>query len=235
MIAGGFTWLDPMLTEQMKSHDTIQLPMAIVVTVILSIAALVFFIRSGRKTLSKIPDEKFTYRNFWELLGEFVYGLCENVMGKENAKRYFPVMATLFVFIFFSNIIGLVPGFLPPTENLNTTLAAGLFVFVYYNFQGFKEHGIGYIKHFMGPVWYLAPLIFAIELISHLVRPLTLALRLRGNMMGDHLVMGVFNNLVEWIVPVPIYFLGTMVCTVQALVFTLLTMVYVSLSTSHDH
>jgi F-type H+-transporting ATPase subunit a len=143
----------------------------------------------------------------------------------------------LFTFVFINNVIGLLPGFLPPTDNFNTTLALGVFVFLYYNYQGIRAQGIvGHIKHFMGPVWYLAILIFPIELISHTVRPLSLGLRLKGNMEGDHLVLSIFSGLVPYIVPIPFYVIGLFVCFMQAFVFTLLTMVYISLATAHhDH
>jgi F-type H+-transporting ATPase subunit a len=133
--------------------------------------------------------------------------------------------------------LGLIPGFSPATDNFNTTLALGIFVFLYYNYQGIKEQGLwGHIKHFMGPVWYLAILIFPIELISHAVRPLSLGLRLQGNMKGDHLVLSIFSGLVPYLVPIPFYVIGLFVCFMQAFVFTLLTMVYISLSTAtHDH
>ena len=143
----------------------------------------------------------------------------------------------LFTVVFTNNLIGLLPGFLPPTDNFNTTLALGIFVFLYYNYQGIRAQGIvGHIKHFMGPVWYLAILIFPIELISHTVRPLSLGLRLKGNMEGDHLVLSIFSGLVPYIVPIPFYVIGLFVCFMQAFVFTLLTMVYISLATAHhDH
>jgi F-type H+-transporting ATPase subunit a len=184
-----------------------------------------------------IPDRGITFRNLVEALGQFVYNLARNIMGEEQAKRYYTVIVLLFSFIFFNNVIGLIPGFLPPTDNFNTTLALGIFVFLYYNYQGIKEQGIvGHIKHFMGPVWYLAILIFPIELISHAVRPLSLGLRLKGNMEGDHLVLSIFSNLVPYIVPIPFYIIGLFVCFMQAFVFTLLTMVYISLATAHhDH
>jgi len=184
-----------------------------------------------------VPDRGITFRNIIEALGQFVYNLARNIMGEEQAKKYYTVIVLLFTFIFINNLIGLIPGFLPPTDNFNTTLALGIFVFIYYNYQGIKEQGlIGHIKHFMGPVWYLAILIFPIELISHAVRPLSLGLRLKGNMEGDHLVLSIFSNLVPYIVPIPFYVIGLFVCFMQAFVFTLLTMVYISLATAHhDH
>ena len=182
-----------------------------------------------------VPEGSVTFRNFFEIVAEKLFQFCESVMGKHDAKVYFPVVATLFLFIFTSNLIGLVPGFLPPTDNINTTLAAGLFVFIFYNVQGFKANGLGYLKHFLGPVWYLAPLMLIIEIVSHLFRPISLALRLRGNIMGDHVVLHVFTELVPLGLPVIFYGMGVFVSFIQAFVFCLLTMVYISLSTAHDH
>jgi F-type H+-transporting ATPase subunit a len=184
-----------------------------------------------------IPDRGITFRNVFEALGQFIYNLARNIMGEEEAKKFYTVIMLLFTYVFANNLIGLLPGFLPPTDNFNTTLALGVFVFLYYNYQGIRAQGlVGHIKHFMGPVWYLAILIFPIELISHTVRPLSLGLRLKGNMEGDHLVLSIFSGLVPYIVPIPFYVIGLFVCFMQAFVFTLLTMVYISLATAHhDH
>jgi F-type H+-transporting ATPase subunit a len=182
-----------------------------------------------------VPESKLTYRNFFEIIAESLFKLTESVIGHHEAPIYFPVVGTLFVFIFLSNILGLIPVFQPATDNLNTTLALGLFVFLYYNLAGFKAHGVAYLKHFLGPVIWLAPLILIIELASHLFRPISLALRLRGNIMGDHIVLGVFSSLVPYLLPVIFYGLGVFVAFLQAFVFCLMTMVYISLSTSHDH
>ena len=182
-----------------------------------------------------VPESKMNYRNFFEIVAEGLYKLTESVIGHHDAPVYFPVIGSLFVFIFASNILGLIPGFRPGTDDLNTTLALGLFVFVYYNVVGFKAHGAAYLKHFMGPVLWLAPLILIIEVASHLFRPISLALRLRGNIMGDHIVLGVFSSLAPYLLPVIFYGLGVFVAFLQAFVFCLMTMVYISLSTSHDH
>jgi F-type H+-transporting ATPase subunit a len=123
----------------------------------------------------------------------------------------------------------------PATENLNTTLGMGLIIFLYYNYMGLKENGLSYLKHFMGPILWLAPLMVVIELISHLVRPVSLGLRLANVMKGDHTVLGIFLDLVPVLLPIPFYILGIFVCFVQAFVFTLLSMVYVSMSIDHDH
>jgi F-type H+-transporting ATPase subunit a len=184
-----------------------------------------------------IPDKGITFRNMFEAIGQFIYNLAKNIMGEEETKKYYTVIMLLFTFVFANNLIGLLPGFLPPTDNFNTTLALGVFVFLYYNFQGIRAQGlVGHIKHFMGPVWYLAILILPIELISHAVRPLSLGLRLKGNMEGDHLVLTIFSDLIPYLVPIPFYVIGIFVCFMQAFVFTLLTMVYISLATAHhDH
>ena len=109
------------------------------------------------------------------------------------------------------------------------------FVFFYYNYAGLREHGLGYLKHFLGPVWYLAWLFLPIELISHAFRPLTLGLRLWGNIMGDHLVLNVFSGMLPIGVPVVFMGLGFFVGFLQSFVFSLLTLIYLSLATSHDH
>lgn len=182
-----------------------------------------------------VPDASLTYKNFFEVIAESLFKLTENVIGQKDAPLYFPVIGTLFLFIVTCNLIGLIPFFSPPTDNLNTTLALGAFVFVYYNFAGFRAHGIAYLKQFLGPILWLAPLMLVIELASHIFRPISLALRLRGNIMGDHIVLGVFSGLVPYLLPVIFYGLGVFVAFVQAFVFCLMTMVYISLSTSHDH
>ena len=233
----GFNWLSliPGFNYEQYGH------VFMLVFVMLLVFALTLVARAQSATAMKredeglVPDSHLTFRNFFEIIAEKIYALCESVMGKENASRFFPIVGTLFVFIFTSNFIGLIPGVLPSTENLNTTLALGAFVFLYYNYVGLREHGIGYLKHFLGPVWYLAPLLLVIELASEIFRPISLGLRLRGNIMGDHIVLGIFNDLLPYLIPVIFYAMGLFVALVQAFVFCLMTMVYISLAASHDH
>lgn len=190
-----------------------------------------------------IPDKGITFRNLVEAYGQFIYNQCNAVIGEKDAPKYFQFIATIFILIFFSNVIGIVPGFLPPTEVINTTLALGTFAFVYYNIAGCRELGtVEYIKHFAGPLWYIAFLIFPIEILSNLIRPLSLGLRLQGNMMGDHKVLDTFSNLevlgvhLSLFIPMPFFLFGLLICLIQAYVFTMLTMVYISLATAHhDH
>jgi F-type H+-transporting ATPase subunit a len=184
-----------------------------------------------------IPDARISCRNIIEALGQAMYGTAKTVMGEESAKKYFSYIIFVFLFILINNIIGIFPGSMSANQNLNTTLALGIFTFFYFNFVGIRAVGIvNYLKHFAGPMPALALLIFPIEIISVSVRPLSLALRLRGNMDGDHLILGIFSELVPYIVPIPFYAMGIFVGFLQAFVFTLLTMIYIGMATAHhDH
>ncbi|OFZ26261.1 MAG: ATP synthase F0 subunit A [Bdellovibrionales bacterium RIFOXYB1_FULL_37_110] len=182
------------------------------------------------------PDKKISIRSMMDMYGKFIFSQALLVMGEEKAKQCFSFVSIIFLIIFFSNLIGLIPGIMPPTEHMSTTLALGVFSFVFYNLKGVRAHGIlNYLKHFAGPLWYMSFLIFPIELVSHLFRPITLSLRLRGNIMGDHLVLTTFYDLVPVGVPIIFLFFGLMVSFIQAYVFTTLSMVYISLATKHDH
>ncbi len=182
------------------------------------------------------PASKFSIRGLLEINIEFISNLAHSVIG-HNAAPYVPFFAAMFGFILFNNLLGVLPGMTPATENINTTFAFGIFSFLTYNYIGLKHGGLHYLKHFLGPVWYLAPLMLVIEIISHAIRPLTLGLRLANVMTGDHTVLSVFLGLTNYplLYPIPFYILGLMVCLIQAFVFTLLSMVYVALANSSDH
>ncbi|MBO6936891.1 MAG: F0F1 ATP synthase subunit A [Deltaproteobacteria bacterium] len=189
-----------------------------------------------------VPQDKLTVSNFVELMTSGVYNMMAAMMGKEAAKYFLPLIGTCAFVIFFSNVLGLIPGFLPPTDSLNTTAAMAIVIFIATHVYGIKKQGfVNYFKHFMGPVIWLAPLIFVIELISHLVRPVTLAVRLTANMFADHAVLTVFIGLllptVVWFLPLalPVYILGCVVVTVQTLVFCLLSTVYISMAIEDTH
>lgn len=181
-----------------------------------------------------MPAAKFSLRGLIELVVEFIAGLTDMIIG-EHGRKYVPFFATLFSFILVNNWLGMLPGVAPATENINLTFAMGCFSFVCYNFYGLKEHGISYLKHFLGPFLPLAFIMLPIELVSNFVRPFTLAMRLANVLNGDHTVLGVFLDLVPIGIPIPFYILGIFVCFVQAFVFTLLSMVYVSMATAHEH
>jgi F-type H+-transporting ATPase subunit a len=149
-----------------------------------------------------------------------------DVTGPEG-KAFFPFIATLFLYIFICNLLGLVPGFFSPTASLNTTLSMAVCTFFLTHIIGVKFHGVKYIKHFMGPVWALAPLMFVIEGIGHVARVMSLSVRLFGNIFGKEKVLGILFGLAGfYLAPLPILFLGILVSFIQAVVFMLLATVY---------
>ncbi len=181
-----------------------------------------------------IPEERLTLRTFAEAFLEYFYDLAKSVMDAERAKKYFPIIGASALFVFFSNVMALIPGMPVATSNLNITMGCALVVFFLFNYYGIREQGMGYIKHLMGPAWYLAWLIFPVEVISLIVRPITLAVRLMLNMAVDHLILSIFLGLVAVVVPLPVMVLGLLVVLVQTLVFTLLTCIYIGLATEHE-
>lgn len=209
---------------------------ALLVLGLVAVGSLTFYsaMQAGGQA-ALVPPARFNLRNVFEMLCDGIMSMMIGVMGEKNAKRFFPLIGSLALFILFGNLAALIPGLVPATDTLKTNLALALLVFFLTHYYGFKEHGVAYLKHFMGPLWWLSWLIFPIELIGHIARPVSLSLRLMGNMAADHKVIFAFFTLVPWLVPVPFYFLGIMVSVVQTLVFCLLSMVYISMAISHDH
>jgi F-type H+-transporting ATPase subunit a len=188
---------------------------------------------------SVIPEARLTLRTFFEIYVGYWYGTMKDMMGPKRAKRYFPLVGSLACFILFSNALGLIPGFIPPTSNWDVTIACALVVFVMFNYYGLKENGLGYVKHLFGPYigWWGIPinlLLFVIEVISTLIRPLTLSIRLMLNMAVDHLLVTLTLGMVALFMPIPVMILGTLVVIVQVMVFCLLTCIYIALATEHD-
>jgi F-type H+-transporting ATPase subunit a len=155
-------------------------------------------------------------------------------MDAKRAKKYFPLIGTSACFVFGANVLALLPGFPVATTSLSITLGSAFVVFILFNFWGLRENGFGYVKHLAGPAWYLAPLVFPIELISMCVRPITLGLRLMLNMSVDHLLLTIAMGFLTVLVPLPILALECVVVLVQTLVFTLLTCIYIGLATEHE-
>ncbi len=205
-----------------------------IATSLIMILGLAARLSLGKGEAAIVPAGKVSIRGFFEMLTDYIYTLSQQVIG-HHGRAFAPYFAAIFTFILINNFIGLIPGMTPATENFNTTFAFGLFSFLAYNVVGLKEGGLGYLKHFLGPVLWLAPLMLIIELISHFIRPLTLGLRLANVMTGDHTVLAVFLDLFPVGPSIPFYLMGMLVCTIQAFVFTLLSMVYVALATAHDH
>jgi len=181
-----------------------------------------------------VPEEQLTLRTFMEAFLSYFYDLAKSVMDAERAKKYFPLIGAAAMFVFFSNVLALVPGFPVATSSLSITLGCALVVFVCFNAYGLATNGFGYVKHLAGPAWYLAPLVFPIELIGLCVRPITLAVRLFLNMSVDHLILGIFVGLVSILIPIPLMVLGVLIILIQTLVFTLLTCIYIGLATEHE-
>jgi F-type H+-transporting ATPase subunit a len=190
---------------------------------------------TGKGTAGLIPPARFNIRNFFELICDTTFGLMVGVMGEKNAKKYFPFIASFAFFILFCNLMALLPGMGVATTTLKTNLALSGIVFLSYNYFGIREHGLSYLKHFLGPIPWLAPLMLPIEIISHLARPASLAIRLMGNMFGDHKVVFSFFVLFPLLLPIPFLLLGLLVAVIQTLVFCLLSMVYISMAVAHDH
>jgi F-type H+-transporting ATPase subunit a len=167
------------------------------------------------------------------ILGGFD-SLLNEIMG-HNGKKFFPLIATLGLFILTSNLIGIVPGFESPTSNINTNAAMAIIVFLSTHVVGVKEHGFKYFKQFMGPVWWLTPLMLPIEVISHISRPLSLTFRLFGNIKGEDIVLLVVLFLVPYFVPLPVFVLMIFTSLVQTLVFMLLSMMYIAGAMEEGH
>ena len=184
------------------------------------------------KGISMIPTKA---QNVFEILISGIEEFMVDITGEEG-RWLFPISATIFIYIVVCNLIGLVPGFLPPTASVNTTLSCAIPVVIFTHVIGIKYHGVKYIKHFMGPVWWLAPLIFVIEIIGHVARILSLSIRLFGNMMGHELVLGILFFLAGlFLAPLPIMALGIFVAVVQAFVFFLLSIMYFTGAMEHAH
>lgn len=194
-----------------------------------------------------VPDPGFTLRNVLELLVEMLAGLARQNMGP-HWRKYFPIIGTLFFFILVSNLIGLVPGLGGATSSADATWAWATISFVLHQYVGIKEHGWGYVNHFLGPsvfdlkiggkkfhVRALAPLFVLIEPITHLTRVFTLSVRLLANMFADHTVVAVWLLLVPAVVPAIFMGLGVLVAVLQAYVFALLSMIYIGLALEESH
>ncbi|NVM22112.1 MAG: F0F1 ATP synthase subunit A [Desulfobacterales bacterium] len=196
------------------------------------ILLLVACVRLAFKGVSMIPTKG---QNFFELVIGGMEEFIVDITGEEG-RRFFPILATVFIYIFICNLLGLVPGFFPPTAKIDTTLSCALVVVPMTHIIGVMYHGPKYIKHFMGPIWWMAPIIFPIELIGHAARVLSLTIRLFGNMAGHELVLAILFMLAgAFFAPLPIMALGIFVSLVQAFVFFLLSTMYFAGAMEHAH
>ncbi len=231
----GLNWIENSLPHPETGAPSLHVSNAILVSLIILTLAVIARSKMKSENLTDedlVPESRLSIRNLMEVMVSGVLGIMRDSMG-HVAPRFLYLVGTLAFFILFSNLSGIVPGFSPPTENLNTTLACALVVFFMTHVYGFKEHGPSYLKHFAGPFWWLAWLMIPIEIISHLARPMSLSLRLFGNVMGDHKVGAIFFMLVPLAVPVFTLVLGVFVGIIQTFVFMLLAMVYFSGAIEH--
>ncbi|MEJ2283631.1 MAG: F0F1 ATP synthase subunit A [Desulfobacterales bacterium] len=188
-----------------------------------AILLLILFAVLATRKIQMIPTKA---QNFFEIVISGMEEFMVDITGEEG-RWFFPIIATIFIYIATCNLMGLVPGFFPPTASINTTVSCAIPVFLFTHFIGIKYHGIKYIKHFLGPVWWLIPIILPIELIGHLARILSLSFRLFGNITGHELVLAILFMLAgAFFAPLPIMAMGIFVAFVQAFVFFLLSIMY---------
>ena len=245
-----FTW-DALLPHTLQEL----IPQHTFFAILIGFFLLLFAVRAkavlARARDPLVPDEELGTRNIAEFLVYLIVIQSDAIVGKRG-RKYVPYFGSFFIFILCANLAGLLPGFSPPTSNLNTTIGLALVSFIGYNFIGIRVQGRAYLKEFIGPMTNIpasknivaklafflllllsASFFFILESFSHLFRPVSLAVRLFGNMMGDHTVIEVFSDLTKVVIPVAFYFLGTLVSVIQAYVFTVLSMIYVALAVSH--
>ncbi len=210
--------------------EKIPLPAHVTYTWLIMVILAVLAFLATRK-LSIYPGK---LQHVFEVVLGGVKDLMLDAMGSAGLK-FFPLIATIAIFILTANLLGLIPGFESPTANLNTTVSMALVVFVLTHIVGIWLHGFKYVKQFMGPVWWMTPIMLPIELVSHLARPISLSVRLFGNIMGEDLVLAIVLLLVPFLVPLPIFVLMIFTSIIQTLVFVMLSMIYIQLAMEESH
>jgi F-type H+-transporting ATPase subunit a len=212
-----------------KGADLI--PAHVVMAIIVTLIILLFF-KFTVKNLKMFPDKM---QHFLEMLYKAFQSLIDDVIGTEG-RKFLPALATLGIFIAIANLIGLLPEMGSPTANLNVTVGCAIFIFVYYHYQGIKKHGfLGYLKTFAGPAWWLAWLFFPIEIISHFSRPLSLSMRLFGNIFGEDLVIIIIASLIPYIAPLPMMAFAIFTSLLQAFIFVILSCIYLAGAMASEH
>ena len=206
------------------------LPDYVVISLIVGLLLIVFFGLASRK-VGIVPTK---LQSFLEMIIQTFENLLVDTIGEEG-KKYLPMIATVGLFIFFSNLIGLVPGLMSPTSKLNVTAGCALVVFVYYHWQGIRAQGLlKYLKHFIGPIPLLAPLMLPIELMSHLSRPVSLSIRLFGNIFAEELLILIIASIIPFFLPLPFMAVAIFTSLIQAFVFVLLSCIYIAGAVAHE-
>jgi F-type H+-transporting ATPase subunit a len=222
-------WVLSLFMEIRPNSQIIQphLLMALIAAVL-----IIILLKGGTRNLNIFPNK---IQTLLEMVYGFFKDMVVDVMG-EGGKKYIPVVGTLGLFVFTSNLLGLLPDLSSPTANLNVTVGCALFVFFYYHLQGVKKHGLlKYLKHFTGPVWYLSFIFFPIEIISHISRPVSLSLRLFVNIFGEDLVILSIATIFAYIAPVPIMAFAIFTSVLQAYIFITLSLIYLSGAVASEH
>ena len=206
------------------------IPDYIVMSLIAAGILILFFSLSSRNP-RLVPSK---LQNVMELIIQFFENLLSDLIGKDG-KKYLPMVGTIGLFILTCNLMGLFPGFMSPTSKLNVTAGCALTVFVYYHWQGIKSHGLfKYFKHFMGPIPLIAPLMVPIEIISHFSRPLSLSMRLFGNIFAEELLILIMASILPFLLPLPFMAIAIITAVVQAYVFVLLSCIYIAGAVAHE-
>jgi F-type H+-transporting ATPase subunit a len=206
------------------------LPDHVVMSFIVMVLLILFFGLASRK-LRPVPGR---LQSLLELIVGFFENLIADIIG-EGGKKYLPVVGTVGIFIFACNMIGLFPGFMSPTSKINATLGCALVIFVYYHVQGMKAQGVfKYLKHFAGPIPALAPLLIPIEIISHFSRPVSLSMRLFGNIFAEDLLIIIVGSIVPFILPLPFMAVAIFTAVIQSFVFVLLSCIYIGGAVAHE-
>lgn len=208
------------------------LPTHVVMAVIVTAIIVVFF-KLAVKNLSLFPRKM---QNVLEMYYKFFQTLVDDMIGREG-RKFIPALGTLGTFIAVSNLLGLLPEMGSPTANLNVTVGCAVFIFFYYHYQGIKRHGAwGYIKTFLGPVWWLYWLFLPIEVVSHFSRVLSLSMRLFGNIFGEDMVIIIIASyLLTFVGPVPVMALAIFTSLLQAFIFVMLSTIYLAGAMAEEH
>lgn len=223
--------MEPLIFFHTQWLKDVGIDMTIVFNTLFVMALLAFFSFLATRRTEVYPGKT---QNVMEVIIGGFDSLLNEIMG-HNGRKFFALISTLGLFILVSNLIGVIPGFESPTSNINTNASMALIVFLSTHVVGIREHGFKYFKQFMGPVWWLSPLMLPIEIISHISRPLSLTFRLFGNIKGEDIVLLVVLFLVPWFVPLPVLVLMVFTSIVQTLVFMLLAMMYIAGAMEEGH
>jgi F-type H+-transporting ATPase subunit a len=214
-----------------KTADPARLVPDYIVMSLIVVVLLSLFLGLMSRKLGLVPTKR---QSFLELLYGMFEGLVTDTIGPDG-RKFLPVIGTVGVFVFTANMLGLVPGLMSPTSKLNVTLGCACVVFVYYHWQGMKAQGaFKYLKTFAGPIPAMAPLMFPIELISHFSRPVSLSMRLFGNIFAEELLIVIIASIIPFILPLPFMALSIFTAVIQSFVFVLLSCIYISGAVAHE-